>query len=555
MYKDRILDNDFGYTIETQVKDILCTCLNKPMLRRLLPTSQTSAPVTCYQNCPRVLYTATMRQLRGPDNPKFRFDKEAIASYHKYCDKYFEEYILPLLKDFKYDVEAWMNHLKDYNKQNEVLEFYNLYKKGKLYDPKWQQGKYLNYTLFAKQEKQVVGDKYPKCRAISACPPLMKWLKGPIAVALEKLFHGKLPGFKISSNGKPCKTWAEIEQYYEKCHREGKDSIIDIDGSAWDSTQAHHMKYISNKVYNWLYDNQKITHIDPQFFYEQINKRTRTLVAKTYINGKSWIVFAAEIDSTTFSGDPGTTLDNTLTNLTLNHWIMHENDLVIGKDYEIDAAGDDYSCKLCSLKNTRELRASIEKNWRALGLIPKYVLDGDYSNITFCSTSVIPYNDEKGNKKFKVVRQLDRMNPLSHYSRKALGYSAGQLKHHYQELAEGMKQWSEGMPFYDDYRKAFQMYADKIKTKPIRERAGRAKLTFVSEEAYDDATTYHNMDKFRISNNKAPDKAVYDFLLEKYSLSKADIKDMVSKLAYQGAYCELNPTVTQTAQYIPYQDY
>lgn len=557
MYRDQILENDFGYTTKTKVKDILCTCKDKAVLRKLLPTSETSAPVTCYQSCPRVLYTATMRQLRGPDDSTFKFDQNEIKSYHKYCDKYFDEYIEPLLVNFDYDVEAWMNHLKDYDKQKEVLEFYNMYKAGKKYDAKWEKGAYLNYTVFAKQEKQIVSDKYPKCRAISACPPLMKWLKGPIAVALEKLFHGKLPGFKISSDGKPCKTWGEIERYYEKCHREGKDSIIDIDGSAWDSTQAFHMKYISNKVYNWLYDNNKIKHICPKFFHQQINKRTRKLVAKTYINDKTYIIFSADIDSTTFSGDPGTTLDNTLTNLTLNHWIMDSYGLEINVDYEMDAAGDDYSCKLPAQLNTPQLHEVIKNKWKSLGLIPKYVLAGDYSNITFCSTSVIPYTGDHGQQKFKIVRQLDRMNPLSHYSRKALSYSAGQLKHHYQELSIGMKQWSKGMPFYDDYRKIFQQYADSIPTKPIREKPGKPKMRFISShgETYDDASTYHNMDKFRVSQNVPPSEAVYDFLITKYGLSKSDIQDMISKLTYQGAYCELNPTVTQTAQYIPYQNY
>ena len=196
MYHDKILRNDFGYTTETKVIDVICTCNNKrAALRRILPVANTSIPVTCYPSCPRVLFTATMRQLRGPDDPKFKFDEQKIKSYHAYCDKYFDRYIEPLLRDFEYDVNAWMNHLKDYNKQKEVLEYYELYQKGIKYKPNWELGSHLNYTVFAKQEKQIVGEKYPKCRAISACPPLMKWLKGPIAVALEKLFHGKLPGF------------------------------------------------------------------------------------------------------------------------------------------------------------------------------------------------------------------------------------------------------------------------------------------------------------------------------------------------------------------------
>lgn len=553
MYFDEVLPNDFGYTTNTKVKDVICTCkATQAGLRRILPVANTSVPVTCYPNCPRVLFTATMRQLRGPDDPHFKFNQQKINSYHKYCDKYFDEFIEPLLWNFKYDVNAWMNHLKTFNKQREIMPFYNAYKQGIKYKSEWETGAYLNYTVFAKQEKQAVGEKYPKCRAISACPPLMKWLKGPIAVALEKLFHGKLPGFKISSNGKPCKIWGDIEKHYEDCYKRGLDSIIDIDGSAWDSTQAYHMKYLPNKIYNWLADHNKIHHIQTKFFKEQINKRVRKLVAKAFIDDKMRVIFAINIDSTTFSGDPGTTLDNTITNASLNHWIMDEYGIEM-HEYDMDAAGDDYSCKLPQDINTPHLHDHIRKHWKELGLIPKYILKGDYSNITFCSTNVIPYNDE-GTTKFKIVRQLDRINPLSHYSRKALSYSQGRLRYHYQELATGMKNWTEGMPFYDDYRKVFQEYADSMKVPFVMDKPGKSKLTFPTDEEYDDSATYHNLDSIRISSNTPPPDVVYRFLLEKFGISRNHVRNMIDKLHYIAPYCELEARILPEAQNIPYQD-
>lgn len=545
----------------TQVSDLPCFCVeDRAMLKQILPLPDNASPVTYYQPCPRVLYTSLIRQLRGPDTSQHldgaHFNLDMINEYHAFCDDYFEAEILPLIKDFTYDVSAWMDHLKDYKKQIEVMPFYYDYiKDGKKMDPKWYDNKHQDYTLFSKQEKQIVGEKYGKCRAISACPPLMKWVKGPIAVALEQIFHGKLNGFKISFQGKPSKTWEQMEDTLEHNYNiNGFDSIIDIDGSAWDSTQAYHMKYISNKIYNWLVDNNKITHVDPEFFREFVTKRTRRLVCKTYLNGKTFIVASAMIDSTTFSGDPGTLLDNTLSNLTVNSWILDKFGLE-STQYTMFCCGDDFSLLMSAHDNTTILHDFIDKHWRGLGLIPKYIIKGTYENITFCSTNVILYKE--GNiTKCKIVRKIDRLSPLSHFSSNALHYSNSRLKCYYDELAQGVDHWAASMPFYSDYATAYRHYRDMIPGPMTRDKAGKAKMKFSTQNSivYDDSSTYHNMDAVRISTRSPPDDEVYRFLLDQYKLTRSDVQNMVDKLYVRSSYSELEPLVHPTAQFIPYQN-
>ena len=158
----KVLKNDYNYTLETNVKDVVCTCDRKPIAKYILPTTENAQHVISYPGCARVLFTAFMRQLRAPTRQP---NPIMIEKYHKFCDKFFEEKIEPLLTNFTYSVEAWMNHLKTYNKQHEVLEFYNRYKKGELYHYSYADAENFVYTLFAKKEKQIVTDKKPKCRA------------------------------------------------------------------------------------------------------------------------------------------------------------------------------------------------------------------------------------------------------------------------------------------------------------------------------------------------------------------------------------------------------
>ena len=111
-----------------------------------------------------------------------------------------------------------------------------------------------------------------------------------------------------------------------------------------------------------------------------------------------------------------------------------------------------------------------------------------------------------------------------------------------------MANWTNNMPFYDDYRKAFQSYADGM-TEPFEmDKPGRKKMHFETNTIYDDSATYHNMDTFRVSTNSPPPEVVYRFLFEKFGMSKNQIQNMISKLQYTAPYCELNARILHQAQ-------
>jgi len=228
---------------------------------------------------------------------------------------------------------------------------------------------------------------------------------------------------------------------------------------------------------------------------------------------------------------------NTMTNLSLSHFVFNSYGLDRSK-YRLSTAGDDFNCCIASEDNTPDLRNHIEKTWKNLGLLPKYVLHGDYSNITFCSTNVIPYmlhNEQK----FKVVRQIDRMLPLATISEKALHYSAGRLKYHYQELINGLKTWAHNMPFYREFIQAYQKQHDAIPEPYQFDPPGLSKITFPSSEVYE-TFDYRNMSEVRVSDRQPPDTAVYAFLLEKHGITQKNVE-------------QIGNTLTQRVMYSPYE--
>lgn len=493
-------------------------------MKKILNTPLNIPDALCYPNCPRVLFTAFMRQLRD-STTNDPLNELRIKEFHAFCDEYFNKSIEPLLRDFTYDIDAWMNHLKTLNKQKEVLQYYNDYKQKKLSSIKlWNN----NYTLFAKKEKQIVKDgKMPKCRAISACPPSVKWVGGAVCVALEQLFCNKLPGFKINDGNKCAKTWPEIEKMYEQRHRHGFETTIDIDGSAWDSTQKYHMKYLINKIYQYLVDNKKIYHVNPEIFIKTMTARYRNLTAKAFIDGKSFTIFSAIVDSTTFSGAPDTMLANTITNDVLCKFFM---DVAGFNDTQFvnDCSGDD--SHLATTHIFQNQIETIKTVWKDLGLIPKYIIVGDYSDITFCSTNVMPYY-ENGHIRMKIVRQLDRILPLGHWSETALHLSKGQLKTYYQQLAIGMNSWAHDMPFYSDYTKAYKTMESRIESDYEDMPVGKPKMHFETNIEYDvPSYTDDYKTSMRQSDHRPPDYVIYNFLLDKFHITKSEIDQVYTSI-------------------------
>lgn len=517
----KILPNDFGYTVNTQLIDIQCSCkLNHPIAKMILPVAENLNPIVVYANCARCIFAAFIRQLRETPKP----EPEMLVKWNKFVDDYFDEFIEPLLRDFEYNVEDWLNHLGTLAKQLEVMEYYNDYKNGKHNEKKLSSNV---YTLFCKREKQLHTGKMPKNRAISACPPNVKFVLGPVIWRLEAIFGKNLKGYKQQWNGKQAKMWEEVEDLYELRHKNGYQHTVDIDGSAWDTTMKYHMKRIVYKIYEYLADYNYIKHVPTHIFKSVATATERTLIAKNYVNGVSMTIFAAKINNTVFSGSPDTTFANTTINSLLNIFTLK----TLGyKDYEyeLDCSGDDTSKFLTHIKP--DLQQGIITIWNKLGMLPKYVIVGDYSDITFCSTNVIPYKSD-GNQKFKLVRQLDRMAPLSHYSESALKLSEIEMKHYYKQLALGIDHWAHQMPFYSSYSTAYNLHANAIKNdKQLVIKASKPKLWFPTETSTDG----HKMKLDRVSSRFVDDDTVYQYLSQKYCLTKDQI------IQHHNKICDVN---------------
>lgn len=540
-----ILQNTYNYTIDTKVEDVICTCTTQRFkAKKILPIAgdDLEHQICVYPQCPRVLFTAFMRQLRQLEKT---FNPTTVKAYHKHCDYLFKNKILPLLIDFNYDIDEWMTHITTYNKQLEVLPFYNALKEfGKKFDTEWLKN---NYSMFAKAEKQKKeAKKMAKCRAISAAPPNVKWITGPIVYALEKIFES-FDGYKVNNYDNnlhsisAAKTWQEQELSLDLLYKKGLDLSIDIDGSAWDSTQTYHMKYLINLIYNWLADNNKITHVDTELFRQIATDRYRKLTAKAYVDNKTVTIFSAIVDGTTFSGSMDTTFANTLTNLSVAEFCRKQAGLR-STQWKHSCSGDDYKGHISSEHfTTLPIQQIITDTWEGLGLLPKYVLVGPYTNITFCSTNVIQYT-ENGERLHKIVRQPDRLYPLTHYSIEALSYSTGQLKTYYQDLAKGMSHWATGLPWFEDYITAFKHYDTTLHCKAEQIGIkGKSKMRFGDYSVTKNTNYEIEQHKQRTSNRLPPQHAVYEFLLEKYQITRSDVKQHKHDLIFEKFYDPMGP--------------
>lgn len=244
-------------------------------------------------------------------------------------------------------------------------------------------------------------------------------------------------------------------------------------------------------------------------------ERHRMLTAKAFIDGRTRIIFSAIIDATTFSGSPSTTYDNTTINTSVNHFCAEEAKV----DPFISCKGDDSNNMLHEFTDHHKI--IYEDIWRGLGLILKKINVGDYTSFGFCSTDLIIEGDT-----CKFVRQLDRMNPLTHWSQEALGYSSLQLKNYYQELAIGLEGWTNGMPFYASYPQALRKMSILVPNKGKIPKSGKPKNSYPTRYKYTESTWKVD----RLSNNIVSNHAVYEFLFKKYGLTRSMIHDSEARL-------------------------
>jgi len=511
-----------GIDANTRLLDIPCTCRgeNQPAAKKIIPTGSNTKPIVVYNNCARTLHAATMRQIRQVPG----YEKNKMLRFQKFCKRIFDNEILPILENFDYNLNEWYNHLSA-KKQLEVDIYFEF---GVVIDTE------IVYCMFCKREKQIVDGTIPKNRAISAPGANLKFVLGPVVWALEEHFK-KLKGYCGGKN------WGELEKLYASRYADGFHSTIQGDGSAFDSTQNHEMKYIDRLIYNWLSDNGKIHHVNPDTFKDMATKRFRTLVAKYFLDGKVYTLGKAKIDATVTSGNPDTTFGNTLRMSLICRFMMEE----AGYDdsqFDLDCKGDDFAIFTTHIND--RIKGVFDEYWvnsslttsndveHGLGIVLKFLVVGGYEDLDFCSTNVIHTRDNK----FKIVRQLNRMNPLSHWSTGALGYSDPEFKQYLLDQAQSLDCWASGMPFYSDYANTFRKMAERLqckpkmvntggkprKIKPTNSKDGRliGKGPKLYEQYGRDFAYGHEM---RQSDFRPDNSDVYRFLGQRYNLTPNEI--------------------------------
>ena len=552
------------------LKDIPCTCKGELQnaAKKILPTADNTHKIVVFNNCARTLKAAARRQMReqplfcpymmnGANKTQLQTQRN-MMTFEEFVDNIFEKEIIPILDKFGYNVNEWMNHLTA-KKQKEVLGYHN----GDTIKPEWM----TEYSMFCKREKQIqdTQDKMPKNRAI-ACPHnAKKYVCGPIIWALETLFAKDFKGYCGGKN------WDELENLFTQYYHEGFTHTFQGDGSAFDSTQTFNLKYVDRLIYNYLIKQNKIKHVDVELFEKAMNAIYKTIELKIMSSSKVTRLGKIGLNGTVFSGDPDTTFGNTLRMSLYIRYTMylagyHEDhfrlvckgdDFVVfasylikdvpwenykgfgSTKYKIDKNDPHYAIKTAFYQvwHPADDKTQLEEH-KGLGMVLKFLKVGNYEDIDFCSTHVIHMNKNTGKDTFKIVRQVNRMSPLNHWCCKALGYSKHQMKQYYIDLALSMRSWANDMPLFKDYIYALEEHAKMIKPegKDKTPKVESRMLFDVNPLIYGPLRGYTNTEKYdkydndfvymyldRVSKRKPTDDEVYEFLLEKYNISKLDI--------------------------------
>lgn len=513
-----------GIDLSTPIEQIECNCRGdlQNVAMAILPVSDNTRPIVVYNSCNRTLWAAMRRQLRQVPKP----DKVCMAEFQDFCKDYFLSTVLPKLEDFDYNYNEWFNHL-DATKQMELLPYM---------DGSKTDLTNLTYKLFCKREKQIIDGTMPKNRAIASCPVSMKYVMGPVVWALETYFK-KIHGYKQSSrDGISATNWGEIEELYTKRWRDGLHHVIQGDGSAWDTSVTHDLRYLPNLIYSWLADAGFIHHVDPDIFKEVATARYRKLQANYFEDGRIKTLGTATLDSTTLSGSPDTTFANTLMMMMIQKFCMHKAGYTCD-EYEHDTAGDDFAIMVPHISET--LQQVYGKYWapadskatnHGLGVILKFLNVGDYGSLDYCSTNVI-----QDGETFKIVRQINRLNPLNHWSTKVLSYSLGQRKQYLLDLAMSVDSWAKGLPLYGDYSTYFRYYANLIDSEVKPTNTGRSKIVLTIDPKKGRPINGHSLSyshygrdfsyglDLRQSKTLIDRRVVLNFLMDKYGLMEADL--------------------------------
>lgn len=561
--ENKSLVNFTKYLEDIQLEKVNCTCkgnLKTNACKKILPTADNTKDIVVYNNCKRTLLAACKRQLR--EQPSFnkrmvtgKSNPNGKITYKQFCDKIFKNEIIPILENFDYNVHEWYNHLTA-KKQKEIDEY--------LLGGEIKGKDLTTYGMFCKREKQIIDDKMPKNRAITAPHHSKKYVCGPVIWALEHLFGKHFKGYCGGKN------WDELETLYEEYYKQGYVHTLQGDGSAFDSTQTYDLKYIDRLIAEHLVKKDKIKHVDPKLFKLAMTARLKQIDLKLMTSKTVKNIGSVTVDGTVFSGDPDTTFGNTLRMAMYIRYTMYlagyeENEFQLickGDDFAVfmqkiitqvqwenykgyrrskyTIAQDDlyYAIKTSFYQVWHPADTQYQKDDVGLGMVLKFLNIGDFQDLDFCSTNVIQYQEGQ-NTKFKIIRKPDRMTPLSHWSCDALSYSSVQLKQYYLDLAVSMECWAKNMPFFEDYITAYRFHASQVKLKkgqklpkPLIRKTLDVNPSIYGKLRGDcDTRLYDHYDRdfnhaynVRQSSRCPPRETVYAYLEDRFKINELELK-------------------------------
>lgn len=504
-----------------------CSCKNETQQAAYkmynTSTNMITTPVIVWNNCAKTLWASMLRHVAEVPLP----DPQCIAEYEMFVDNHVMPQIVEKLTNFDYSVTEWYNHL-DYNKQ---LEIDNI---KEITDTPSE------YNMFCKREVQLVDepkDNYndcglPKTRAIAGPQAQDKYVLGPVAWALEAVFADNFEGYCGGLN------WDQLEHKIATYYNEGFEYILQGDGSGFDRTQSHELKYLDRQIYKILAEN--VYHVDKEVFLTKSTGRYRKLTGKYFDKGVTRNVGTINIDATVTSGNPDTTLMNTARMATYCRFMAYK----AGVEVKVLAKGDDFVVFYKKQTDAELLKEQFYKYWSkknanlgrnyGLGIIIKFITTGTLETFDFCSTHLIC---DFSNKKFKIVRQWDRIVELGAYSMKALAYSKEQKRQYLYDQAVAMERWAKNMPYYQQYIDFLYKLSEGDKDKSIvtgkkkkelpsdnhrHNHIGNKYATTISSSGY--GRDYNYGLQLRWSTTEMEPQVVLAFFREKYGLTPSQFK-------------------------------
>jgi len=533
MVKNEALGTRQKIDVDRDILSVECTCKSETQnsAYKMYETisNKVATPVICWNNCSRTLKASMLSHCLAVPLP----EPKAIEELNMFIDCY----VLPPLKGhlhrFDYSFSEYYNHL-DWDKQDEQKRAGLIVDGPRINDWNDIPNEPPRYDVFCKRELQMVDfpqDNYfscglPKNRAIACPQPDDKFVMAPVTWGLESVFSKHFEGYCGGQN------WEEMEAKINDRYKRGFRYIMQGDGSGFDRTQSHELKYLDRCIYEIIAEN--VWHVDKEVFLTKTTSRYRKLKGTVYHNGKRFVVAKATIDGTVTSGNPDTTLMNTARMAVYIRFMAYK----AGVEVEIDCKGDDFAIFYRNENDGKLLEEQFHKYWSkkganlnepyGLGLVLKFLKSGDFSTYDFCSTHLIC---DFNNGVFKIVRQWDRIIQLGAYSMKALSYSANQKRQYLYDQAVAMEKWASGMLYYKDYISFLYKLAEGPKS--LVKMNGKAKELMkddghrnnhsetISNLGY--GRDYHYGLLTRTSKTKMSDDIVYKFFVDKYKLTPSQV--------------------------------